>query len=60
LREFLDPAVNRFTRQTLPTVNRNHFHINIICIESFGLPKTHNRTLLFDSVHFKHGSHFDY
>jgi hypothetical protein len=23
LREFLDPVVNRFTRQTLPTVNRN-------------------------------------
>jgi hypothetical protein len=34
LREFLDPVVNRFTRQTLPTVNRKHFFINILCIES--------------------------
>jgi hypothetical protein len=27
--------VNRFTRQTLPTVNRKHFFINILCIEPF-------------------------
>jgi hypothetical protein len=32
---FLDPAVNRFTRQTLPTVNRKHFFMNILCTESF-------------------------
>jgi hypothetical protein len=29
LREFLDPVVNRFTVQTLPTVNRKHFFMNI-------------------------------
>jgi hypothetical protein len=34
-REFLDPAVNRFTRQTLPTVNRQYLCMNILCIESF-------------------------
>jgi hypothetical protein len=35
LREFLVPVVNRFTRQTLPTVNRKHFFMNILFIESF-------------------------
>jgi hypothetical protein len=60
LREFLDPVVNRFTRQTLPTVNRKHFFMNILCIESSWPPKTHNRTLLFGSICLKHGRHFDY
>jgi hypothetical protein len=60
LREFLDPVVKRFTQQTLPIVNRKHFFINILWIESFCLQKTHNRTLLFGSVHLKHGRHFDY
>jgi hypothetical protein len=27
--------VNRFSRQTLPIVNRKHFFRNILCIESF-------------------------
>jgi hypothetical protein len=35
LTEFLDPVVNRFMRQTLPTVNRKHFFMNILCIKSF-------------------------
>jgi hypothetical protein len=35
LREFLDQVVNRFTRQTLPTVNMKHLFMNILCIESF-------------------------
>jgi hypothetical protein len=34
-REFLDPVVNSFTRQTFPTVNRKHFFMNILLIESF-------------------------
>jgi hypothetical protein len=34
LREFLDPVVNHFTRQTLPTVNSKHFFMNTLCIES--------------------------
>jgi hypothetical protein len=34
-RNVCHPAVNRFTRQTFPTVNRTHFFINILCIESF-------------------------
>jgi hypothetical protein len=29
------PVVNRFTRQTLPTVNRKHFFMNILCIVCF-------------------------
>jgi hypothetical protein len=33
--EFLDPAVNHFTQQTLPTVNMKRFYINVLCIESF-------------------------
>jgi hypothetical protein len=32
---FLDPLVNRFTRQTLPTVNRKPFFMNILCVEFF-------------------------
>jgi hypothetical protein len=35
LREFLDPIVNRLTGQTLPTVNKKHFFMNILCTESF-------------------------
>jgi hypothetical protein len=50
LREFLDLVVNRFTRQTLPIVNRKHFFMNIFCIESFAHKKTHNITLFFGST----------
>jgi hypothetical protein len=35
LREFFDQVVNRFTCQTLPTVNRKYFFMNILCTESF-------------------------
>jgi hypothetical protein len=49
LREFLHLDVNRFTRQTLPTVNRTRFFMNILCTESFRpQKKRHNRTLLFE------------
>jgi hypothetical protein len=34
-RNVCHPAVNRFTRQTLPTVDRKHFFMNILCIEYF-------------------------
>jgi hypothetical protein len=54
------PAVNRFTRQTLPTANRKHFFTNILYIESLCPQKTHNRTLLFGNTLLKHGRHFDY
>jgi hypothetical protein len=57
---FLDLVVNSFTRQTLPTVNRKHFLMNILCIESLCPQETHNRTLLFCSTLLKHGRHFDY
>jgi hypothetical protein len=58
--KFCHPFVNRFTQQTLPTVNRKHFFMNILCIESFCLQKAHNRTLLFGVTLLKHGRHFDY
>jgi hypothetical protein len=32
----LDWTVYRFTQRTLPTVNRKHFFMNILCTESFG------------------------
>jgi hypothetical protein len=35
LREFLNPFVNRFTRQTLPTVNRKHFFMNTFALSLF-------------------------
>jgi hypothetical protein len=38
-REFLDPVVNRFTRQTLPTVSRKYLFMYIPCIESFSYKK---------------------
>jgi hypothetical protein len=34
-RNFCHPDVNHFTRQTFPTVNRKHFFMNILFIESF-------------------------
>jgi hypothetical protein len=40
-------VVNRFTRQTLPTVNRKHFFMNILCTETFCLQKTTTRGLCF-------------
>jgi hypothetical protein len=39
LREFLDPVVNRFTRQTLPTINRKNLFINILCTGFFAYKK---------------------
>jgi hypothetical protein len=54
------PVVNRFTGQTLPTVNRKHFFMNIFCIESFRPQKPHSRTLFLGSRPLKHGRHFDY
>jgi hypothetical protein len=56
----LDPVVNLFTRQTFPILNRKHFFMNILCIESFCPQKTQNRTLLFGNRLLKHGRHFDY
>jgi hypothetical protein len=35
VREFLNPVVNRFTRQTLPTISTKPFSMNIHCIEYF-------------------------
>jgi hypothetical protein len=53
--------VNRLTRQTVPTVNRKHFFLNILCIKSFCPQKrTHNRTVLFHSSLLKYGRHSDY
>jgi hypothetical protein len=57
--QFLHPVVKYFTQQTLPTTNKKHFFMSILCIESF-CPQTHNRTLLFGSTPFKHCCHFDY
>jgi hypothetical protein len=39
-RNVCDPAVNRSTRRTLPTVNRKHSFMNILCIESSCPQKT--------------------
>jgi hypothetical protein len=51
LRKYINQVLNRFTRQTLPTVNRKHFFIHILCIEPLCPEKrTHKRTLLFGST----------
>jgi hypothetical protein len=47
---FLGPVVNRFTQQTLSTVNRQHFFMNILRIDSFCSRKAHNRMLVFGSI----------
>jgi hypothetical protein len=57
---FLQPFVNRFTLQTLPIVNRNHFFMNILCIEFFCPVSKRTKPLLFVSTLLKHGRHFDY
>jgi hypothetical protein len=51
LREFFDPVVNRFMRQTLPTVNRKHFSMNILRIKSFCPQKERTTELWFSVVH---------
>jgi hypothetical protein len=38
---FLDPIGNCFMQQTLPTLNRKHFFMNILCTKSF---RTQKRT----------------
>jgi hypothetical protein len=38
--KILGPVVNGFMQQTLPTVNRKHFFMNILRIESFCPHKT--------------------
>jgi hypothetical protein len=60
LRNVCHQAVNGFTRQTLPTVNREHFFMNILCTESFCPQKMHKRTLPFGGTLLKHGRHFAY
>jgi hypothetical protein len=40
----LPPRLNRFTRQKLPTVNRKHFFMNIVRIESFCPPPKKKKT----------------
>jgi hypothetical protein len=53
------PVVNRFKRQSLPSVKRKRFFMDILCTESFCRHKeTHNRTLLFGSILFKLRSPF--
>jgi hypothetical protein len=50
-------AVNRFTRQTLPTVN---ISLSISCALSHFLVKKAQKTLLFDSKPIKYGRHFEH
>jgi hypothetical protein len=60
LTEFLDPAVNRFTRQTLPTLNRKHFFTNILCIESFCPQKNSQENAALRYYALKHDRHCDW
>jgi hypothetical protein len=49
--------VNRFTRQTLPTVKRKYFLWISFALSPFA-HKTHKRTLVFGSIFLKHCRHF--
>jgi hypothetical protein len=42
-RKVCHPVLNRFTRHTLPTVNRKYFFMNILCIEFFCSQRTIER-----------------
>jgi hypothetical protein len=57
---FLTQLWTVLCQKTLPTIKKQHFFMNILCIESFWLQKTHKRMLLFDCTLLKHGCHFDY
>jgi hypothetical protein len=48
--QFLDPVVNRITRQTLPTVNRNHFFMNTLYVESLCQQKKKSTTWRWSSA----------
>jgi hypothetical protein len=56
-RNIFHQVVNRFTRQTLPTVNRKYFFINILCIESFCLQKKKKAQ---QKASLRYGRHIDY
>jgi hypothetical protein len=56
----LREAVNHFMWQTLPTINKRHFFMNILCIESFCPGRNAQKTLLFSRTLLKHGRHFYY
>jgi hypothetical protein len=45
-RNFCRPVVNPFTWQTLPTINKKHFSMNILCIGSFCSQKTQQNATL--------------
>jgi hypothetical protein len=60
LATFLEPDVNCFTRQTLPTVKRKDIFMYILSLSpSAHKEKTHKKTLLLCNT-LKHGRHFDY
>jgi hypothetical protein len=62
-RNVCHPDVNRFTWQTLPTVNRKHFFIHILYTEYFCRQKKKEnaqKLLLFCSKLFEQGHHFYY
>jgi hypothetical protein len=53
-------VVNRFTLQTRSSVNRKHFFMYILFIESICPQERHNRTLVFGSIRLKHLPNFGY
>jgi hypothetical protein len=54
------PNLNRFMRQTLPTVNKKYLWISFALSPFANNKKKYNRTLLFGNTLIKHGRHFDY
>jgi hypothetical protein len=51
--------VKNFTWKKLSNVNRKHFFMNMLCIESLCPQETQNRTLLFGSIRFRHSRLLD-
>jgi hypothetical protein len=55
------PSYDRFTLETLPIVNREHFLLISFLLCPFSTKKkTHKRTFLFGSIHLDHSRNFDY
>jgi hypothetical protein len=55
-------TISRSTCERFYATNTYHRkqQMHILHIKSFCTKKTHNRTLIFSSIHLKHGRHFDY
>lgn len=64
LKKCMYPIMNQFTQQTILSIMRKHFQMNVLCRSPFVPfipplpPKKHNSTLFFHCAHTEHSLHF--